>query len=73
MELGEKWSFAMSMTIPYVWMDVSGDVAATLPNGTPVSVRRTDTVDGFGDIVIMPLMLNYNVSPDFNMRSIMIR
>lgn len=65
-DLGEKWSFAMSATIPYVWLDVSGDVAGTLPGGTPVTVRRTDTVDGFGDIVIMPLMLNYNVCPDFS-------
>ena len=65
-DLGEKWSFAVSATVPYVWLDVSGSVAATLPNGTPVTLRRTDSVDGFGDIVIMPLMLNYNVNPDFN-------
>lgn len=65
-ELGERWSFAMSATIPYVWLDVSGDVAVTLPGGAPAAVRRTDSVDGFGDIVLMPLMLNYNVNPDFN-------
>ena len=65
-DLGEKWSFSMSATIPYVWMDVSGDVTATLAGGTPVSVGRSDSVDAIGDIVIQPVMLNYNVSPDFN-------
>ena len=55
------WSYAMSATIPYVWMDVSGSVASG-----PVSVQRSDSVSGLGDAVLIPLMLNYNVTPDFS-------
>ena len=70
LDLGEKWSFALSTTIPFVWLDVSGDATATvtLPNGTRITrtLRRADSVDGLGDIVLMPLMLNYKVARDFN-------
>jgi hypothetical protein len=74
-DLGEKWSFALSATVPYVWLDVSADVTAkvTLGRGTNFSrtltrtVRQSDSVSGIGDIVLMPLMLNYKFTPDFNM------
>jgi hypothetical protein len=67
LDLGEKWSFAFSTTIPYVWLDVSGDAAATLPNGMPgPTVKRSDSVSGIGDIVLMPVMLNYKFTPDFS-------
>ncbi|MBS1212500.1 MAG: hypothetical protein H6R26_1117 [Proteobacteria bacterium] len=59
------WSYAMSATIPFVWMDVSGDVEINVGPKT-VSVQRSDSVSGLGDIVLMPLMLNYNFDPDFN-------
>jgi hypothetical protein len=65
-ELGERWSYAVSATIPYVFMDVSADVAVPLPGGGTGLVSRSDKVDGLGDIVLMPLMLNYMVSPDYN-------
>ncbi len=65
-EIGENWSYAMSATIPYVWLDVTANVDATLPGGLPVSVRRSDSVSGVGDIVLMPLMLNYRFSDDFS-------
>jgi hypothetical protein len=29
-------------------------------------VRRSDSVDGLGDLVLMPLMLNYKFTPDFS-------
>ena len=70
LKLGEHWSFALSTTIPYVWLDVSGDATpkVTLPNGmTAPTVRRSDSVNGVGDIVLMPLMLNYKFTPDFSM------
>ena len=66
-DLGEKWSWAMSATVPWVWMDVTAGVNATLPGGVPASIRRSDRVDGLGDMVIMPLMLNYKATPDFSM------
>jgi hypothetical protein len=68
-ELGEAWSYAMSATIPFVNLDVSANVQARLANGLAGSVARSSSVSGLGDIVLMPLMLNYNVSPDFNINA----
>ena len=62
LELGERWSYAMSATIPFVWMDVTANVTA---GGT--RVRRTSSLEGLGDVVLMPLMLNYNVSSNLNL------
>jgi len=66
-ELGENWSYAMSTTIPVVTMDVSANVLVGAPGGGTASVKRGDTQSGLGDIVLIPLLLNYNVDPDFNM------
>lgn len=60
-EIGEDWSYAMSATLPYVWMDVSADVTAK-----GITAQRSSSVSGLGDLVLMPLMLNQNLSPDFN-------
>lgn len=59
--LGERWSYAFSATIPFMWMDVSANVTAGMN-----SVERTSSVNGLGDIVLMPLMLNYNLNPNLN-------
>lgn len=61
LDLGEDWSYAMSATIPYVTLKVTADVVTGLG-----IVRRSSSVSGLGDLVLMPLMLNYNVNPDFN-------
>ncbi len=60
-ELGERWSYAMSATIPYLTMDVTAGAATG-----PFAVARSSSTDALGDIVLMPLMLNYNVDPDVN-------
>jgi hypothetical protein len=60
-DLGERWSYAISATIPYLSMDVSASATAGLG-----SVALSSSTDALGDIVLMPLMLNYNVNPDFN-------
>jgi hypothetical protein len=60
-DLGERWSYAMSATIPYLFMDVNVDATSTLG-----SLARSGSTNGLGDIVLMPLMLNYNIDPDFN-------
>ena len=65
-ELGEKWSYAMSATLPVVTMDVSANVLVTGPGGAQITVKRSDHQSGLGDAVLIPLMLNYNVDPDFN-------
>jgi len=64
-EIGRDWSYAMSATIPYVVMDVSADVEA-VAGSVSSAVSRSSSSNGLGDIVLMPLMLNYNVHPDFN-------
>lgn len=56
--IGKKWSYAMSATVPYVIMEVSADV--------PPVADITDKESGLGDIVLMPLMLNYNVNSNLN-------
>jgi hypothetical protein len=66
LDLGEKWSYAMSSTIPFVTMDVSAAVLTNGPAGGQIAVNRSDSQSGLGDLVLIPLMLNYNVDPDFN-------
>ena len=60
-DLGDRWSYALSATVPFVWMDVSANVTAG-----PVTGQRSSTVNSLGDIVLMPLMLNYNVNSNLN-------
>ena len=61
-ELGDRWSYAISATVPFLFADVSAN--ATVGN---LTVRRTSSTDGLGDIVLMPLMLNYNISSNLNL------
>jgi len=63
--MGEKWSYAMSTTIPWISMEVTADVMAS-PSDSTFTVGRNDTENGLGDIVLMPLMFNYKVSKDLN-------
>lgn len=60
-DLGERLTYSLTATIPFVWMDVSANVTAGGSTG-----QRTSSVNGLGDIVLMPLMLNYQVSSDLN-------
>lgn len=60
-DLGPKWSWAVSATLPYVWMDVEADVITG-----PGTVRRSDSISGIGDLVLMPLMFNYQACEDLN-------
>ena len=60
-DLGESWSYAITATVPVVWMDVTADVQTR-----SATISRSDSVVGLGDIALTPLMLNYKVSPDFN-------
>jgi hypothetical protein len=60
-EMGERWSYAMSATVPFMSLDVTANVTTGV--GT---ARRTSSVNGLGDIVLMPLMLNYNINSNLN-------
>ena len=60
-DLGDQWSYAFSATVPFMWLDVTANVSA----GTN-TVKRTSSINGLGDIVLMPLMLNYNINSNLN-------
>ena len=44
--------YAAALAIPYMWMEVKGNVQAG-----PVTGNRRDTANGLGDIQVLPLML----------------
>ena len=62
MDVAPKLSYAMSTTIPFVQTDVS----AQINTQGGATLRRSDTQSALGDIVIMPLMLNYELKPDLS-------
>ena len=64
-DLGARWSYAVSTTIPFLDSKVTANVNAAI-GPLSKSISRTSEVSGLGDIVLMPLMVNYNVDPDFN-------
>lgn len=63
-DMGGKWNYAMSATIPLVNMKVSGSTTL-LPE-----VKVSDEVTALGDIILMPLMFDYQENRDlaFNVR-----
>jgi hypothetical protein len=65
-DLGNDLSYAMSVTIPLVSMDVSADIVGIGPAGGSPAISRSSNTNGLGDVVLMPLLLNYTVSRDFN-------
>ena len=60
-DMGKRWSYAMSATVPFLQMSVSASAVIG-----PRVVSRTGSRDAIGDVVVLPLMLNYNVNPNFN-------
>lgn len=64
-ELGEHWSYALGLTVPFVDLTVDADVGSPRD---PLSrtVRRSESVSGLGDVMLFPLMLNYNVNKSLN-------
>ncbi|MEJ8827435.1 transporter [Variovorax humicola] len=60
-ETGEGWSYAISATVPYVWMSVSASATAG-----KYGASLSSSSDGLGDMVLMPLMLNQSINPDLN-------
>lgn len=66
-KLSERWNYGMSATVPFVSLDVSANVSADpTSSGNPTTIKRSDNVNGIGDIVLMPLMFNYHANPDLN-------
>jgi len=46
--------YAAALAIPYLWMDVKGNVQVG-----PITGNRRDTVNGIGDIQVLPFMLGW--------------
>ena len=64
-EIGEQWSYALGFTVPYVDLEVSADLK--VPVGTMErTIRREDSASGLGDIILMPVKLNYRRSESWN-------
>ena len=62
--LSEKWGYGMSATVPLMDVEVEATVTAA-----PGSYRAQSSLSGLGDILLMPLMFNYNVNPDLNINT----
>ncbi len=60
-DFGDKWSYSMSTTIPMVSMEVSADI----DHGND-RFRQGDKETALGDILLIPLMFNYQHSADFS-------
>ena len=60
-EFGDKISYALSATIPYVDINVTAEVQAA-----GLTARRTGGDEGLGDIILMPVMINYVFTPDLS-------
>lgn len=63
-QMPEGWSYAMIATLPYLWMDVTA--SATAPGPNQRAIARSSKTDGLGDAILMPIALNQNINPDFN-------
>jgi len=51
--------YAIGMAIPYVWLEVKGEVQLTKPGVGTIKFRKRDTANGFGDITVYPFMLGW--------------
>jgi len=56
--------FSLAAFVPYVWVDVTGTITGTGPRGRTITISRTDTADGIGDMAFVPFWLNWT-SGDF--------
>lgn len=61
LDLGERLTYSITATIPFVWMEVAANVTAGGLTG-----QRTSRVNGLGDLVLMPVMLNYRISSNWS-------
>ncbi len=61
-----KWNYAMSATVPFIKNDITATVKSSF-----FERQRKDKKSGIGDIILIPLMLNYqhntNVSSNYRL------
>ena len=55
-------AYGCSVTVPYVWAEVSGDFTA---GAAPA--HRTSRADGLGDIILIPALLDYTVTRELHL------
>jgi len=69
-DMGKRWSYAMSTTIPFMQVSVSASAVVPVPTGngtsTLTTIAHTGTRNALGDLVVMPIMVNYVVTPNFS-------
>jgi hypothetical protein len=59
---------ASGIAVPYVWMEVQGNVQRVGPLGRTQTVQARDTANGIGDMTIIPFMLGWtNILPDLKL------
>jgi len=57
-DLGSRYSYMVSVSVPYVFMDVGATITS---NSTGASSRLKGSNEGLGDIELIPLNLSYRV------------
>ncbi|MEE4313313.1 MAG: transporter [Desulfofustis sp.] len=65
--LGSGWSYAMSVTIPVITVDISAEAATPLRPGRSIDLDDSET--GLGDIILQPVMISRILTPDFKINS----
>ena len=63
--IGENWTYAMSATIPWVSIEVEASGTTTF-SGRTLTGGLSDKETGIGDIILMPLMFDYNINKNLN-------
>ncbi len=65
-KIAANWTYSMSATLPWVWMDVQADVLNS-SRGNQVTVQKRDKESGIGDVILMPVMFNQAINKDLNL------
>ncbi len=51
--------YAVGVAIPYIWLEVKGDVRITGPAGNTITRNKTERTNGIGDITLYPFMISW--------------
>jgi hypothetical protein len=58
-------NYAAAVLLPYIWMEIDGQVQVAGPMGTKQTVATRDTANGLGDMLLYPFMLGWTNASDF--------
>jgi len=51
--------YSVGAAIPYVWLEVKGEVRMTDPAGNTITRKKTERTNGIGDILLYPFMISW--------------